>query len=91
MSNSANNSELPKNPKLAIILSILIGFGLLYAGYYFYQDLLELEMSGGTRRVQWMIYAVYEVAGAKGVWAAISVVGIGFFYHAYRLFKKLKG
>ena len=91
MSNSENSSKLPKNPRFAIVASIILGLGLQYLGYYIYQDILQWEITGGTKRMQWIIYAVYEVLGAKGVWALISLGGIYLLYNAYNIYKKLKG
>ncbi len=85
------DNELPENPKRAILVSIIAGCVIICGAFYIYQDILELEVTGGTRRVQWMIYLVYQALGAKGVLVAISSVGLFCFYHAYRLYRKLKG
>ncbi|MGQ0286971.1 hypothetical protein ACT2CV_07180 [Pasteurellaceae bacterium 22721_9_1] len=72
-------------------MSIIIGCAMLYGAFYIYQDILEWEAMGGTKRMHWMIYMAYELLGAIGVSALVAIVGLFFFYHAYRLYGKLKG
>ncbi|MGC7560997.1 hypothetical protein [Pasteurella sp. PK-2025] len=90
MSNTQKDNGLPKRPRVAILLSIMMGLGIIYMAFYMYESILQWEVTGGTKRFHWVLYMIYEVFGAEGILVGFILMGLFFFYHAYRLYRKLK-
>ncbi|MGT2829633.1 hypothetical protein [Streptococcus hillyeri] len=68
--------------------NLILGIVFIGLGFWMRSDILLWEQTGGTRRLNAIIYAVYNIAGANGVLALLILVSLIFFYTAYQKFTK---
>lgn len=81
---------LDKNPALGIFVMPLIGLVILGLGYDFYQKLLVMEQTGGSMRINRIVYLVYQIAGSNGVMVLFVLMALFFFYQGFAYFKKTR-
>ncbi|AEK24220.1 MULTISPECIES: hypothetical protein [Flavobacteriales] len=80
---------LKKNPKLGVLVLVLIGVGFLWYAFKTYNDLTLWEQEGGTRPMPRIFAFAYNIGG---IWAVVSLMAVGglfFFYQAYQAYNKL--
>lgn len=80
---------LKKNPKLGVLVLILIGVGFLWYAFKTYNDLTLWEQEGGTRPMPRIFAIIYDVAGIWGVVSLMIAGGVFFLHQAYQAYNKL--
>ncbi|MFK8287955.1 hypothetical protein [Capnocytophaga canimorsus] len=80
---------LKKNPKLGVLVLILIGVAFLVYAYITHNNLTQWEQEGGTRPMNRLFAEVYDMADVWGVTSLLVAGGFFFLYQAYTAYNKL--
>ena len=60
----------------------LIGAAVLFGvAFWMHHDLTAFEVSGGERRMPWLLVLLYKVLGKWGIVGFLGLAGIGLTFH----------
>jgi hypothetical protein len=61
-------------------LTLGIGLVFLAGSWWVYQDLAQMEATGGSLRIHWFAAKIYDVAGKWGVAGVMAAMGAFMLY-----------
>lgn len=73
--------------KMQAIFSVILGIVLIISSFYIHKDLILWEQTGGTRRINIIFYALYQILGASAAFFVLIPTGLYMFYNACKLLK----